>query len=104
MGVIAINHPITNKSFCKRVFDVHIGVGKKQTRQCRRSTQFDVLTIYPELPTFIASVNREGNWNMCQVFKDLPERNVGGCLDAFDSTVAIKTCEPSWKTNAHFPQ
>src|SRR5205823_4977405 len=86
--VVTIDQPITNESFRKGVFNVHIGVGKKQTRQRRRSTHLNVLTVDPEFPTPIASVNRERDREMRQMPNQLVEAEVDRVDDSLHSTLA----------------
>ena len=65
-----------------------IGIGKKQTRERRRSTYLNVLTIYPEFPAPIASVDGQRDRKMRQVFNQLLEADVRGVDDTLDSTLA----------------
>src|SRR5439155_7715266 len=100
--VVTIDQPITNESFRKRVFNVHIGVGKKQTGKRRRSTYRNVLTIYPEFPTLITSVNRERDRKMRQVFEQLVEPDIDRVDDSLYSTLPRETRHPPRNTDADF--
>jgi hypothetical protein len=104
MCVVTIDQPITDESFSKRVFDVHIGVGKKQTRQRCRSTDLDVLPVYPEFPALITSVDGERDGKMRQMVEQRIETDIRVGVDAFDSTFPRYSCQPPGSTDTDFPQ
>jgi len=67
-------------------------------------SHLNVLTIYPEFPTLITSVDGERDRKMRQMMEQRIETDICVGLDTLDSTITRNTRQPPGSADADLPQ